>query len=92
MHNIFALPAELGGLGIKNPATLSSKEFPASEAISATLRDIESQQVGYLWETIDAQQNAKKVICKLRQAVSKASAAKNTSALSASFIPLIWPK
>ena len=85
VRNLFALPARLGGLGIINPATLSSKEFPASVAISAPLRDlIKSQQAGYPWETLDAQLNAKNETRKLRQVVSKASAANIYSSLSAS--------
>ena len=84
-RDLFALPTRLGGLGIVNPVTLSSKEFPASVSISAPLCDlIESQQTGYPRRTIAAQLNAKKDVRKQRQEHVKSSAANVKSALSAS--------
>ena len=84
-RDLFALPARLGGLGILNPVTLSSKEFHASVSISAPLRNlIESQQMGYPRSTIDAQLNAKKDVRKQKQENVKSSAANVKSALSAS--------
>ena len=84
-RDLFALLARPGGLGIVNPVTLSSKEFPASVSISAPLCDlIQSQQTGYPRRTIAAQLNAKKDVRKQRQENVKSSAANVKSALSAS--------
>ena len=84
-RNLFALPPRLGGLGIVNSVTLSSKKFPASVSISTPLCDlIESQQTGYPRRTIAAQLNAKKDVRKQRQENVKSSAANVKSALGAS--------
>ena len=82
-RELFALPAHLGGLGIINPASRSSKEFQASVSISAPLSHlIESQQPDYPWETLDAQVQAKETCRKQRQEDLKSSAANIKSTLS----------
>ena len=84
-RDLFALPACLGGLGIVNPVTLSSKYFPASVSISAPLCNlIEFQQAGYPWRTIAVQLNAKKNVRKQWQDNLKSSAANIKSAVNAS--------
>ncbi len=82
-RELFGLPARLGGLGIVNPASRSSKESQASISISAPLSHlIESQQPVYPWETLEAQMLAKKTVHKQRLEDSKSSAANTKSALS----------
>ena len=82
-RELFALPARLGGLGIVNPASSLSKEFPASCSISAPLSHlIKHQQSVYPWEIQDAQLSAKPEVCRQRSDDSKSAATTVKSALS----------
>ena len=73
---LFALQAHLGGLGIVNPASSSSREFNASVSISAPLSHLIKHQVPeYSGNTIEAQMHAKQEVCKQRQEVLKFSGA-----------------
>ena len=61
VHELFTLPAHLGGAGIINPASCSSKEFLASVSISAPLSYmylVESQQSNYAWQALEAHQRS----------------------------------
>ena len=84
-RELFALPARLGGLGIVNPATSSSREFDASVSISAPLSHlIKCQVTEYSGDTLAAQMGAKQEVRKQRQDILKSSAATLKVTLKAS--------
>ena len=81
-RELFALPACLGGLGISNLITRSSKEYLDSVRLSSPLSDlILLQQPDYPWEALDAQISTKQTIYKERKAnaISAADAIKATA-------------
>ena len=84
-RELFALPARLGGLGIVNPASSSSREFDASVSISAPLSHlIKCQVTEYSGDTLAAQMGAKQEVRKQRQDILKSSAATLKVTLKAS--------
>ena len=84
-RELFALPARLGGLGIVNPASSSSREFDASVSISAPLNHlIKCQVTEYSGDTLAAQMRAKQEVRKQRQDILKSSAATLKVTLKAS--------
>ena len=73
-RELFTLPARLGGLGIVNPASSSSREFDASVSISAPLSHFIKPKVPeYSGDTIEARMRAKQEVRKQRQEVSAAT-------------------
>ena len=67
-RDLLALPARLGGLGIVNPTTLSTSEYPASVSITAPLSDlILNQCQEYPLDCIEKQLHAKKEVHKQKR-------------------------
>ena len=75
-RELFALQARLGELRIVIPASSSSREFDASDFISAPLSHLIKCKVPeYSGDTIEAQMRAKQEVRKQRQEFLKTSAA-----------------
>lgn len=75
-RDLLALPCRLGGIGLTNPTTLSSSEFPASRKVSSPLyKLILEQNPVYSFEAMEGQMSAKSEIRRDRRdsASSRAS-------------------
>ena len=64
---LFALPARLGGLGIRNPVITADLEFSASREICGPLvKEVLEQSYDYPYECLVDQSTAKTAVWKLR--------------------------
>ena len=67
-RDIFALPARLGGLGLRNPMRAAEQEFAASMSISEPLvKLIMEQHTDHSYECVGDQVEAKSTIRQLRR-------------------------
>ena len=66
-RGLFALPARLGGLGIRNPVTTADLEFSASREVCGPLvKEVLVQSYDYPYECLVDQSTAKTAVRKLR--------------------------
>ena len=81
---LFALPARLGGLGIRNPVTASDMEFDVSRKICEPLVELAlERRHDYPYECLEAQLSAKLAVKQLRCEMALQSAGELKGELSA---------
>ena len=74
-RDLLALPARLGGMGIRNPVQSAQNEFQASKDITKSLSDqISQQNANYSFEVLEKQLSAKARVKSQRRLSLKAKA------------------